>query len=422
MRVATRGQVWLSEVEPDGTVYADLEEDEPAEAAKPKYTVQEVVQRFKDRYIAEMHPDWKKKKVLNDIAACKTEVLGGKLEKCDECGATRIIFNACHNRCCPNCQAMERMAWIEDRLAKMLPVGHLHAVLTLPSQLRELASANMQQIPYKIMCQSAAEALQSLAAEKLGVTLGITLLVHTWSREMPIHPHVHAIVTPGGLSLDGERWVQGGAELFPVGELMARFRQIFLSKLARLGQLDMLETKGVAGWSTGEEVRATSEQLLEMDWVGHVQAPFTGVEALTKYLGQYTNRMVISDSRILAVDDETVTIATKGGKTLALTGVEFLRRFLLHIPPPRTSRIRHYGLYCSRHATTLLAKARQLVAPDAPAPVSHRGETWEQRLLRIRGVDPRLCPVCGKGRMQFVDYVDYRDYQALEAQWVTAAA
>ena len=422
MRVVRRGQIWLSEVEPDGTVDADLEEEEPASAGKSKHTVQEVIQRFKDRYIAIWHPDEKSMEVLQSIAACKTKELGGKLEKCSECGATRLTFNACHNRCCPNCQAMERMAWIEDRLAKMLPVGHLHAVLTLPSQLRELSFANKQLIPYMILPQAAAEALQSLAAEKLGVSLGITLLIHTWSREMPIHPHVHLIVTPGGLSRDGQRWVTAGAELFPVGELMARFRHIFLRKLARLGELDMLETEGVAGWSTGEEVLATGEQLLAMEWVGHVQAPFTGVEALTKYLGQYTNRMVISDSRILAVDDDTVTIATKGGKTLTLTGVEFVRRFLLHIPPPRASRIRHYGLYCSRHANTLLATARQLVAPDAPAPVSHRGETWEQRLLRVRGVDPRLCPVCGKGRMELVNYVCYGECLSLEAQWATAAA
>ena len=423
MRVATRSQIWLSEVEPEGTVTTDLEEEEPFASGKPKHTVQEVVQRFKEQYIAMFHPDKKEMEVLLDIAACKTEEMGGKLEKCDECGATRVIFNACHNRCCPNCQAMERMAWIEDRLEKMLPIGHLHVVLTLPSQLRELAFCNKRQIPYKILFQAAAEALQSLADERQGVQLGITLIVHTWSREMITHPHVHAIVTPGGLSRDGQRWVPCTAEeLFPVAELMARFRYLFLSKLTRLGALDQLETKGVAGWSTGEEVLATGEQLLEMDWVGHVQAPFAGVEALTKYLGQYTNRMVISDSRILAVDDDTVTIATKGGKTLTLTGVEFLRRFLLHIPPPWASRIRHYGLYSNRQAKTLLATARRLVAPDASAPVSHRGETWEQRLLRVRGVDPRLCPVCGKGRMQLVDYLTYGDYLALEAQWATAAA
>jgi hypothetical protein len=415
MRVATRSQLWLAEVEPDGTANTDHQEEEATLIGKTKHTVQEVVQRFREKYFALTQLIGQELAILFSIADCKTEALGGKLEKCSECGATRITYNACHNRCCPNCQAMERMAWIEERLSKMLPIGHLQVVFTLPSQLRELAFYNKRQIPYKILFEAAAEALRSLADEQLGVRLGITLIVHTWSREMIFHPHVHAIVTCGGLSRDGQRWVPCAAEeLFPRAVLLARFRHIFMSKLARLGELDMLETKGVAGWSTDAEVLTTTMKLQAMDWVGHVEAPLGDVAALTKYLGQYTNRMVISDSRILAVDDETVTIATKEGKTLTLPGVEFLRRFLLHIPPARASRIRHYGLYSCRHAKTLLATARQLVAPDAPPPVSHRRETWEQRLLRVRGVDPLLCPVCGKGRMQLVEY--------LEDQWSRAAA
>ena len=393
----------------------DADDEGAAVAGKPKHTVQEVVTRFKDRYLATVQRVWAHLLLLTSIVACKTVALGGKVEQCPACGLKRITFNACHNRCCPNCQAMQRLKWVEERLARMLPIGHFHVVFTLPAQLRDLAFRNMRRIPYGILLSAAAETLQTLAAERLNAKLGITLIVHTWSREMIFHPHIHAIVTSGGLSIDGSTWVPCAPDLFPQAELLARFREIFLRKLARLEFLGQLDTDGVAGWSTVAERAATTSLLQGMAWVGHIREPFTGVEALTKYLGQYTNRMVIADSRILAVDDDTVTIATKDGKTLTLAGEEFIRRFLLHIPPPRASRVRHYGLYCSLFANSLLETARQLVKPGAPPPVSHQRETWEQRLLRVTGVDPLICPRCGKGRMQLVEELG-TELEMLETQ------
>jgi hypothetical protein len=382
----------------------DDEDDEGAAVAgKTKHTVQEVVTRFKDRYLSSVQLIYAQVILLTSIVACKTAALGGKVEQCPACGLKRVTFNACHNRCCPNCQAMQRLKWVEERLARMLPIGHFHVVFTLPAQLRDLAFRNKRRIPYGILMKAAAETLQSLAAERMKARLGITVIVHTWSRAMITHPHVHVIVTSGGLSFDGSTWVPCAPDLFPREELLGRFREIFMSKLAHLAVIGQLDTDGVAGWSTPEEADATTSLLQGMAWVGHVREPFTGVEALTKYLGQYTNRMVIADSRILDVDDNTVTIATKNGKTLTLAGEEFIRRFLLHIPPARACRVRHYGLYCSFFANTLLETARQLVSPGAAKPVSHQRETWEQRLLRVTGVDPLICPACGKGRMQLVE-------------------
>lgn len=346
-------------------------------------------------------------KVMRAIEACRTDVLGGHVDVCDACGYSRPAYNSCRDRHCPKCQSLAQARWIEERMQRLLPVHYFHVVFTLPSSLRPVCRRN-QRAMYKLLFEAATKTLLTLGEDpkRLGAQLGVTAVLHTWTRELEYHPHLHCIVTGGGLSLDGTRWIAARRKyLFPVKVLSSLFRGIFLDGLRRAHAAGDVRLEGV------DPVHFI-DSLYRADWVVYAKRPFGGPDQVFKYLGRYTHRVGISNQRLLSLDESGVRFATKDGRTITLAPPEFIRRFLLHVLPPGFVKIRHYGLWAAGNVTTRLAVARQvlgaepLVPPSPPVPTDREPlETdleyldWQVRLLRLVGVDVTRCPHCGKGRM-----------------------
>jgi hypothetical protein len=353
--------------------------------------------------------------VLKNISGCRTAVLGGHVDACanSSCGFMRISYNSCRDRHCPKCQAPQRAEWIAKRLERLLPVPYFHVVFTIPDAINPLALRNKAVI-YKILFEAASRTLIDLSRDpkRLGADIGITAVLHTWGQNLLLHPHLHCVVTGGGLSLDGSRWVVGREQyLLPVKVIRKLFRGKFLAKLQDAYDHGELQLKGsTAQLKDPATWQALRDRLYRKDWVVYVKPPFGGAEHVFRYLGRYTHRVAISNHRIIDVADGRVSFSYKDykdqarKKTLTLDAVEFLRRFLLHVLPKGFVRIRHYGLCASRNVNTKLVRALQLLQPNGPAvqpqadEQSAEGVPWWERFLAMTGIDPMVCPCCG-GRL-----------------------
>jgi Putative transposase/Transposase zinc-binding domain len=281
---------------------------------------------------------------LHAIEQCRTAALGGHLDHCTDCGHEHPSYNSCRNRHCPKCQSFAQARWIDKRLERLLPVHYFHVVFTLPSELRVLAMRHREAV-FNLLFTSAAETLLLLGKDRLGAELGITMVLHTWTRELLFHPHVHAIVTGGGLSLDGTTWISTRTNfLFHVRRMGALFRGKMMAALERsalpLDTVDMLS-------------------LRKKNWIVYAKKPFGSPEHVIRYLGQYTHRVGISNQRLVSMNDSGVTFRTKDGKQVTVDGVAFLERFVQHVLPSGFVKIRHYGLHSSSHATTRLQRAQR---------------------------------------------------------------
>ena len=339
--------------------------------------------------------------VLRDIARCRTAELGGHADVCTACGHTEVAYNSCRNRHCPKCQSLAQALWVEERMARMLPTHGFHVVFTLPRELRGLALAN-RELVFSALFACAAEALLELGRDPkwLGADLGITSVLHTWRRDLRFHPHVHCIVTGGGLSLDGSRWIAARPDfLFPVRVLGALFRGKMLAALRRAHDRGRLRLDGPARpLADPAQFRRLCDKLHRKRWVVYCKPPFGSPEHVYRYLGRYTHRTGISNHRLVALDERGVTFRTRGDGRVTLAPDEFLRRFLLHVLPKGFVKIRHHGLFAPSHIATKLATARALLtAPSPPTadapPLSPRD--FRELLLALTGLDLRGCPRCG---------------------------
>jgi hypothetical protein len=345
------------------------------------------------------------------IEQCRTAALGGHLYVCDRCGREHPLYNSCRNRHCPKCQGLDRAEWLAARLDDLLPVPYFHVVFTIPEALNGLFQANPERL-YALLFAAAQQTLQQLAADPkyLGARLGILAVLHTWSQTLAFHPHVHAIVTGGGLSLDGRRWIAARPGfLFPVAVVRRLFRGKLLAGLQALHADGALRLPAGAGLDDPLRFSAFLSALYGKEWVVHVKPPFAGPETVLRYLGRYTHRIAISNQRLVGLEGDEVVFRYKDRaederwKTMRLGAMEFIRRFLLHVLPERFVRIRYFGLLAHRHRRHLLALCRDRlgVAPVSAA-VKPSIETWQERLLRLTGVDVLQCPACKTGRLQAV--------------------
>lgn len=339
--------------------------------------------------------------VLRDIARCRTAVLGGHVDVCSTCGLTAITYNSCRNRHCPKCQAPAQAKWVGQRLSKLPNAHFFHVVFTLPKELRGLVQANRVALFKLLLAVSAATLLELGRNPKyLGAELGITSVLHTWTRELLFHPHVHCIVTGGGLSPDGQRWIATRPTfLLPVRVLGALFRGKFLDALARLYDRGELRLDGPAArFADRRYFERVVRHLYGLRWVVHAKPPFGGPQQVFHYLGRYTHRVGISNARLLAIDERGVTFRTRGNDTATVSPVEFLRRFVQHVLPKGFTKIRHYGLFAPSNVATKLATARHLTASastavgDTPATTP---STLRELLLALLGIDIERCPRCG---------------------------
>jgi len=338
--------------------------------------------------------------VLRAIARCRTAQLGGHVDVCDSCGHIEVAYNSCRNRHCPKCQGLAQARWIEQRMQRVLPTHAFHVVFTLPSELQGLALQNREKI-FNLLFASAAQALLQLGRDPkwLGADVGISSVLHTWTRDLRFHPHVHCIVTGGGLSRDGDRWIPTRPGfLLPVRVLGALFRGKFLARLARLYDDGELRLVGIAA-ALADPARFARlrDKLYRTRWVVYAKQPFGRPEQVFRYLGRYTHRVGISNRRLVSLDERGVTLRTRGDATATLTPHEFLRRLLLHVLPKGFVKIRHHGLMAAGNVSTRLATARRLLeaTSGATSRTPPLPSSFCDLLLALTGVDIRRCPRCG---------------------------
>lgn len=340
--------------------------------------------------------------VLHAIERCRTAALGGHADVCDECGLVAIAYNSCRNRHCPKCQSLAQARWVERRMERVLPTHAFHVVFTLPSELHDLAMFNREKV-FDALFASSAEALLELGRDPkwLGAELGVTSVLHTWTRDLRFHPHVHCIVTGGGLSPDGTRWVAARPDfLFPVRVLGALLRGKFLARLERLRDRGELQWRGrAAALADPARFARLRDRLYRKRWVVYAKRPFGGSEQVFRYLGRYTHRVGLSNRRLLSMDERGVTFRTRGEATATLAPVEFLRRFVLHVLPKGFVKIRHHGLMAPGNVATRLLVARRLIERSPTPPSAGDGPRpppdFRELLLALTGIDLRRCPRCG---------------------------
>jgi hypothetical protein len=341
-------------------------------------------------------------KVMSAIERCRTAALGGHVARCEECTHEHIAYNSCRNRHCPKCQGAAAKQWLAERQADLLDAPYYHVVFTLPAAIADIAYQN-KAVVYGILFKAGAETLITIAADPkhLGARTGFTGVLHTWGSALTHHPHTHWIIPGGGISLDGKRWVSCRPRFFlPVRVLSRLFRRLFLEKLRAAHQAGRLRFfTNLVRLAERDAFAAYLAPLRKIEWVVYAKRPFAGPEAVLAYLSRYTHRVAISNSRLIALDDNEVTFKWKDyrakdgdlHKTMALPIPEFIRRFLIHVLPSGFHRIRHYGLFANGGRVKNLARARELL--DVPAPHDetetdaqgdHRGETLKQP-----------CPCCG---------------------------
>jgi hypothetical protein len=344
------------------------------------------------------------RRVMGAITACRTAALGGHVEQCDDCGATRIAYNSCRNRHCPKCQGLTRAEWLAHRQAELLPVPYFHVVFTLPTLAGEIAFQNKATV-YTILFRTAAETLTTIAADPrhLGAQIGVTAVLHTWGQTLQHHPHIHCVVPGGGPSLDGTRWIACRPGFFlPVRVLSRLFRRLFLQNLQDAFETGKLRFFGnLAGLAESTTFATGLDQLRRIEWVVYAKPPFGGPEQVLAYLGRYTHRVAIANSRLISLSDGTVRFTWKDyrqdGKTkmMTLAAEEFIRRFLLHTLPDGFHRIRYYGFLANGGRSDHLALCRRLLTIDNASALSKPANGPGKGNCPFNAIDFAICPECG---------------------------
>jgi DNA-directed RNA polymerase subunit RPC12/RpoP len=331
----------------------------------PRFEINAIL-RHHGRAFRTTHPlSAAQRRVLDDLERCRTPALASHRYRCQHCAAEVVLHDSCLNRHCPTCQGAAQIRWVEQRKQRLLVTHYFHLVFTLPAQLRPLAHRCPRQI-FDLLFAAAAHTLLDLGRDpqRLGATLGFTLVLHTWKRDLNFHPHVHGIVSGGGFDAPANRWVAAAQDyLFPVKVLAALFRGKFLSGLIEIYEAGALDAAGLDQPAFRQLVTA----LGALDWLVYAKRPFGGPEQIVRYLGLYTHRVAISNARLLELREDRITFRTRGDSTCSITPDEFIRRFLLHVLPDRFVKIRHYGLLAPANVNTHLKRAQQLLSAQAPA-------------------------------------------------------
>jgi hypothetical protein len=367
---------------------------------------------FRGKFAAILSPA--QKKALRDLARCRSAALGGHVERCLDCGHERIAYNSCRNRHCPKCQAMSRAQWLQSQAEHLLPVEYYHLVFTLPDELSDLARGNPT-VLYDLLFQSAAGAIRDVAAhpKRLGAVPGWLLVLHTWGQTLQHHPHVHGVVTGGGLSCDASgrmdaspRWVSCRPGFFlPVKVLSRVFRGKYLSGLRRAHARGRLRFFGkLRALASAAAFHAFVRPLYQKGWVVYAKRPFGGPAPVLKYLARYTHRVAISNARLVNLQHGRVTFRYKDyaddqrDKRMTLDTLEFLRRFVQHVLPHGFTKIRHYGLLANRFRTERLASARRLLLVEAVVAALDEARAAER--LALEPARERSCARCGSRRLE----------------------
>jgi hypothetical protein len=332
-------------------------------------------------------------RVMRAVSVCRTQELGGHLDRCDACGFERPTYNSCRNRHCPKCQSLAKAQWLEKQTSELLPVGYFHLVFTLPHELNRLILGN-KKILLGLLFKAVSETLLEFGQSRFGGTVGIIAVLHTWDQKLQDHFRLHCLVPSGALSFDRSRWTAARKNfLFPVKALSLVFRGKFLDLLQRACEKGKIP-------AANNEIKASRQK----SWVVYAKKPFGSPQTVLDYLGRYTHRVALSNDRILQVENGEVTLSyrdRKDGdrkKTMALAAQEFIRRFLLHVLPDGFMRIRHFGFLANRSKKQALAQCRNLLKFD-PALPQRSDQSAKDLLRKLTGVDLSRCPCCHQGTM-----------------------
>ena len=304
-----------------------------------KLEVADVFRQFGPSYLdafgARMLPSHRR--AIEDIAACRTQAMGGHLYECGGCGKRFHVYHGCRNRSCPACHREQTAQWLDARAAELLPCPYYHVCVTIPRELHGLFRAN-QQAAYGLLMKAAAESVLDLCRDRryMGATPAVLAVLHTWTARMDYHPHVHLLVSGGGIAADGALWREA--------------RHPFFVPVRALSQLVRGKLHALLGKALPEPVAALPDNAWKKKWVAWCKYWGSGESAVLDYLGRYVHRIAITNTRILAMDGKTVTFRYKERKqnqwrTCTLDGHEFLRRFLQHVLPRGLHKVRYYGLW-----------------------------------------------------------------------------
>ena len=370
--------------------------------ARPLFEVADVIREHAEAFLKASggFVSSAKQRVMRRLVACRTAALGGHVESCDRCDFDRIAYNSCRDRHCPKCQASARAEWVEAREADLLPVTYFHVVFTVPPEIAAIALQN-KRVMYGILMRASADTLLQIAADPkhLGAKIGFVSVLHTWGQTLMHHPHVHCVVPGGGLGNDGRTWIDCPPGFFlPLQVLSQVFRGKFLDMTRRaFARGDLVFQGRLAHLADPDDFANHLRRTYANNWVVYSKPPFGGVKQVFKYLARYTHRVAIANSRIVAMQNGTVSFRWKDyahgsrHRTMTLDGSEFLRRFLQHVLPKGFVRIRSYGLLANGVRETRLAACR--------AALNMVTETEESPDAVLDSVSLQPCPSCKRGRL-----------------------
>ena len=358
------------------------------------YEVVQIIEQFGDDFVKEHHPNTWTTRTLNALKICRTAALGGHKEKCDHCGKIRISYDSCRNRHCPKCQGSKQAFWIEDVSKRIIDTKYFHVVFTVPEQLNVICLLDSRKF-YSILFQSVWQSLRTFGYTHYGVESGALAILHTWGQNLSLHPHIHCLVPAAGIDLLGDikKITKKGKYLYPVKKLSIEFRSHMMKRLK----------KQPRGNNQLSKYQSLIDKVWAKDWVVYSEPSFADADRVIKYLGQYTHRVAISNHRIQHIDHDNVSFFYKDyadgekRKLTRLTGIEFLRRFAMHILPKGFVKVRYYGVLSNRYSkqTAMYRKPQTII----------ENETTQGRILRLTGFDVYQCPFCKEGQMHTVEII-----------------
>ena len=360
--------------------------------SRTKFEIAQIIARFGEEFVEKYNPNSWQLRTLNALRICRTSALGGHKEQCDNCGNVRYSYNSCKNRHCPKCQASRQAFWMEDVSERIIDTKYFHIVFTIPEVLNEICLLDSRKF-YSILFSSVWLTLRTFGYTHYGVESGALAVLHTWGQNLSLHPHIHCLVPAAGISLAGniKKIGKKAKYLYPVRKLSIDFRSVMMRELKK----QLVSSDKLA------EYQNIIDKAWKKKWVVFTQPSFADAGRVIKYLGQYTHRVAITNNRIKSIDKKKVSFYYKDyrdkgkQKLMTLSGVEFLRRFVMHILPKGFVKVRYYGILSNRYSKQT-AKYRKPSEKE-------EGETDQQRLLRLTGFDVRCCPHCKNGTMHIVE-------------------
>jgi len=364
-------------------------------------TLQDVLIEYGQEFLDKQKLSPHARKVYSAILHCRTVVLGTHRYVCDNCDYEVFTNNSCRNRHCTLCQTATKELWIAKQSQYLINTNYFHAVLTLPDALNQVVFQNQEEV-YSIFFNAVSETILELCHNHkfLGATPGITAILHTWGQNMLYHPHIHCIITGGGLS-NSDKWVESSKKFFlPVKVMSKLFKGKFLDKLRKL---ELFFSGDIEALNFKTNFSSFISSLYNLVWVVYCKPPFGGPEKVIDYLGRYTHRVAISNNRIVSMEDGFISFEWRDYrdsnhvKLMKVSADEFLRRFFLHVLPHGFTKIRHYGILASRNKKVRIALCRKLT--NTITNISLHDLSLADILTRIFGQDYNLCPVCHVGYM-----------------------